>query len=144
MMALIPIGKEFSPKTSTLTETAIAADVIKIDTTDGEGIDAFPDVPSGRVGHAVLSETEDYSSEDPEGYELVHYGSRDVASGELRDVDRGIAGIARTWPAGTTIACHITDNQIESIVARTGAYNMDGGTPGTVYGGAMVIDGGEV
>ena len=143
-MTLIPIGKEFSPKTKTLTETAIAADVIKIDTTDGEGIDAFPDVPAGRVGHAVLSETEDYSSEDPDSYELVYYGSRDVGSGELRDVERGIAGLARTWPAGTTIASHITEDQIEAIVARTGAYNMDGGKPDTNYGGAMVIDGGEV
>jgi hypothetical protein len=141
MMDLIPIGKEFSPKTSTLTETAIAADVIKIDTTDGEGIDAFPDVPTGRVGHVVLSETENYDSEDPSTYELAYYGTRDVVSGELRDVERGVAGIARTWPAGTTIASHITEDQINALAKIREFEDVD---TSTLYNYKLKQEGGHV
>lgn len=141
---MIPKGKAFSPKTKTLTETAVDALVIDIDASEGEGIDSFPDPVGERPGQATLSQTDDYSSEDPTTYETITYTERDTVNSQLKGVTRAVEGTAQVWPAGTVIACHITDYQIEQIVENTGAYNMDGGEPDTNYGGAMTIDGGDV
>lgn len=128
---MIPKGKAFSPRTKTSSETAIDALVINIDPAEGEGIDSFPDPVGERPGQATLSQTDDYSSEDPTTYETITYTERDTVNNQLKGVTRAVEGTAQGWPAGTVIACHITDYQIEQIVTNIESVETDLATAGS-------------
>jgi len=100
-----------SPFTKTVGATGVSATQITV-----EDITAFPVPNAGEEGVAILCAVKEFYSNDPSDFETVTYTG--ITGSTLTGVTRAVEGTAKSWVAGTTIACMFVAEYIKRINAE--------------------------
>jgi len=143
----IPVAIPYSPKTSIAVGKAIADEVITIDNTDGEGIDAFPDASVDSPGEATLSLDENFNSEDPSEYQTVWYTERDTNTNQLKGVIHK-EGTEQVWAVGSVISSRISaeawntmKSEVEEVKSDQSSHESETTNDDDVHGSKTYSDG---
>lgn len=107
-----------SPFTKTVGATGVSATQITV-----EDIAAFPVPNVGEEGVAILCAIKDFYSNNPNDFETITYTG--ITGSTLTGVTRAVEGTAKSWVAGTTIACMFVAEYIKRINAELNSQDAE-------------------